>query len=442
MVPLRQYVQRYHRPEILSRAGILPGVATAAALAAFVASCAWIPPVRDFVQLAPTWAWVCIAGWMASSLSANLLYRRTGWQTEGLACHLVGSATLQWFFMTVIVDAAPWPVRFAFGIVLVFSMGSHGDAMRVTVDAPYHALASTLFAAISVARCPEVDCQAFLIILEVAGLFIMLVLGHQRVAADRFEAQLAREREAVAAALLSQTHSAAARLEHEVTTLMGAHHDARNILTSALLKSDLLLRKLQQRVEEVPAADVEQTLFGVRDALKLAASVFDQSTRPTATDIPVDFGPVFDRQLDDFHRAEPHIRLDAPAAVPARLVLPGGPVTVRRILENLLLNASEGDGRRGALHIRVETRLEGPHLHVRISDDGPGFPKEVLGAPRRRFTMKAEGSGLGLITVDSLVRACGGILQLSNRPEGGAQVDLFLPVAQQRPPLTDAQGAA
>jgi len=54
---------------------------------------------------------------------------------------------------------------------------------------------------------------------------------------------------------------------------------------------------------------------------------------------------------------------------------------------------------------------------------------EILGSPRHRFTLKADGSGLGLITVDSLIRACGGTLQLSNRAEGGAQVDVFLPVA-------------
>ena len=108
--------------------------------------------------------------------------------------------------------------------------------------------------------------------------------------------------------------------------------------------------------------------------------------------------------------------------------MPGGPISFRRIVDNLLLNAAQGDGATHAHNLLVKVALEDGRYHLQLLDDGPGFSPEMLTAKRQRFNSKPRGSGLGLLTMDALVRAAGGVLVLANRQEGGARVDVFLPL--------------
>jgi len=68
-----------------------------------------------------------------------------------------------------------------------------------------------------------------------------------------------------------------------------------------------------------------------------------------------------------------------------------------------------------------------------LRDNGPGFSEEALQRAREPFfTTKtsAQGLGLGLAICDTLTRALGGELRMSNHPEGGAQLGLFLRCAE------------
>jgi signal transduction histidine kinase len=310
----------------------------------------------------------------------------------------------------------------------------------VTLDAPYHALVSLGFLVVSLSRCANLEVTVFLLFVHAAGLFSMFSLGHVRVTSDRALERLEREREAVAANLLAQSHSTAARLERELTEVLGAHHDARNLLTNAVLASRGLQRRLLTGDGAPPdVALIQASLGKIDSALALVTSLFHQSTSRGMAGAPFDASPVIRAQLADFHSRRPAVTLHVAALPGASLDLPGGPTTFRRILDNLLLNAAEGDGTRGAHNLWLEATPEDGRLHLRLSDDGPGFPAEVLTSSRQRFTLKKDGSGLGLLTVDSLVRACSGVLQLSNRTRGGAQVDVFLPL--HAPPDQGAQEA-
>lgn len=106
-----------------------------------------------------------------------------------------------------------------------------------------------------------------------------------------------------------------------------------------------------------------------------------------------------------------------------------------QVFVNLLQNAADAEGDRrgdGKVHVRRGVP-EGEFFRVCVDDDGPGFP---LGVEDRLFepffTTKppGEGTGLGLYTVQSLLRDAGGRLDLGESPEGGARVILdFLPGA-------------
>jgi signal transduction histidine kinase len=117
--------------------------------------------------------------------------------------------------------------------------------------------------------------------------------------------------------------------------------------------------------------------------------------------------------------------------VPLRSPVRGGALTVRRILENLLVNACEGDGEHQATCLEVELHRDtsGGRLELSITDDGPGFKSEQLARNIEVFaSTKPQGSGLGLYTCERLLRASGGQLQRANAKDRGAHVKVILPL--------------
>ena len=119
---------------------------------------------------------------------------------------------------------------------------------------------------------------------------------------------------------------------------------------------------------------------------------------------------------------------------------------VRQILNNLLVNALEAlegydsrekaggkTGERGI--VDISTRLlqgqspEWAHGVVTVCDNGPGFPRELIGRVFDPYvTSKPRGTGLGLAIVKKIVEEHGGRIDADNRPEGGASVRVTLPL--------------
>jgi signal transduction histidine kinase len=95
---------------------------------------------------------------------------------------------------------------------------------------------------------------------------------------------------------------------------------------------------------------------------------------------------------------------------------------------NLVSNAIDAVGARGRLEI--ETRWDGPHLLIVVSDDGPGIPEQIRDRVMEPFfTTKdvGQGTGLGLSITYSIAHMHGGEFSLENRPEGGARATLRIP---------------
>jgi C4-dicarboxylate-specific signal transduction histidine kinase len=104
-----------------------------------------------------------------------------------------------------------------------------------------------------------------------------------------------------------------------------------------------------------------------------------------------------------------------------------------QILINLFNNARDA----GARTIEVETEranIEGrAGVRVSVLDSGPGIPPELMGKLFHSFvTTKPEGkgTGLGLRICRRLVEEMNGTITVSNREEGGAKFDVFLPTTE------------
>jgi len=105
---------------------------------------------------------------------------------------------------------------------------------------------------------------------------------------------------------------------------------------------------------------------------------------------------------------------------------------MRRALRNLMENAQRYGG-----HARVSVGQSDSIAWLRIEDAGPGIPagdlEKVLDPFTRLETSRSRetgGIGLGLPIARAILRAHGGDVALSNRPEGGLQAEISLPLAQ------------
>jgi signal transduction histidine kinase len=94
----------------------------------------------------------------------------------------------------------------------------------------------------------------------------------------------------------------------------------------------------------------------------------------------------------------------------------GSRVTIRRMIANLLSNATRAAGPLG--HVRVETAYEQDQALLLIDDSGPGFGRI------------AEGSGLGLHSVARGMDGSSGRLEYADGDLGGVQARMWLPLPE------------
>lgn len=89
---------------------------------------------------------------------------------------------------------------------------------------------------------------------------------------------------------------------------------------------------------------------------------------------------------------------------------------LRQCLLNLVLNAVEAVGPDGAVRIECRPAEDAADLLLRVFDNGPGPPPEVVERLFEPFvTSKPEGVGLGLVVAKQIAEAHGGELQFSRR---------------------------
>ena len=98
-------------------------------------------------------------------------------------------------------------------------------------------------------------------------------------------------------------------------------------------------------------------------------------------------------------------------------------------LQNLVMNALEAcqPGQRVVLH----TRVDDEHVHIAISDNGPGIAEADL--PHiftPFFTRKSQGTGLGLAVVKTVAKAHHGDVRVHSELGRGTTFSMIFPIAE------------
>jgi signal transduction histidine kinase len=101
------------------------------------------------------------------------------------------------------------------------------------------------------------------------------------------------------------------------------------------------------------------------------------------------------------------------ARTAASVITRGDRVSIRRIIANLLSNATRAAGPRG--RVRIEVGYDDDRALLVIDDSGPGFGRIQA------------GTGLGMHAVSRSMNGCAGRMEYDHGQLGGVRVRLWLP---------------
>ena len=216
-----------------------------------------------------------------------------------------------------------------------------------------------------------------------------------------------------ARALIDMKERLTSFAEQRTAMLAGVSHDLRTPLT----RLKLALAMMDQN-EDIRAAraDLDDMAMMLDEYLAFARG--EEGDEPA----PFDIAEVTRDVAASFGQA-------IPVSGPARILVMGRPLALKRAVTNLVSNALNYAS---AAQVSL---IDGPHwAEVVVDDDGPGIPPERHEEAFRPFSRLDEsrgqnqsGTGLGLTLARDTARAHGGDIRLMQSPLGGLRAVLRVP---------------
>ncbi|MGB7815011.1 MAG: ATP-binding protein [Methylotenera sp.] len=212
------------------------------------------------------------------------------------------------------------------------------------------------------------------------------------------------------------------RLDSERTLLLaGVSHDIRTPLARLRLAVELLPDDSCSSLKAGMIEDIADMDNIIHQFLDFVRGVEGEPTK--MMDINVLLQSLAERQA----RAGRDLKLK----LSSTYFIPLRPLAMQRLLDNLVGNAytySKGQ-------VTVESKITSEKIIISVLDNGPGIPPEHAERLLRPFerldsarNKNEGGSGLGLAICNRIAKLHRGNLELINRPEGGLEARLTLPI--------------
>jgi len=212
-----------------------------------------------------------------------------------------------------------------------------------------------------------------------------------------------------------------AELDAERTLILaGVSHDIRTPLARLRLSVEMLPDESCASLKSGMIQDIADMDNIIHQFLDFVKGVEGEPTQ--MTDINTLLQALHDRQA--------RAGRDLVIQLAPTYVVPIKPLAMQRLLDNLVGNAyAYGRGQ-----VRVASQITADYIVISVFDNGPGIPAshvEKLLKPFERLDIarsNAGGSGLGLAIADRIAKLHHGKLELINRPEGGLEARLSIPI--------------
>ena len=223
----------------------------------------------------------------------------------------------------------------------------------------------------------------------------------------------------------------------------GIAHDFNNVLFAITGYTELALSSVPSGSPE--NRHLEQVISAAQRAADLVKHILTFSRETKQENKPLLIGPILKESLS-FLRASISQNVEIRRNISANLhTVNGDPTQIHQIIMNLVTNAYHAmKNTGGALDVGLEevnldsdfvkTRpglVPGTYQKLTVSDTGHGMTQETL----KRifdpyFTTKevGQGTGLGLIVVDGIIREYGGNITVTSAPEQGTTFEVYLPI--------------
>lgn len=215
-------------------------------------------------------------------------------------------------------------------------------------------------------------------------------------------------------------------------------HEIKNPLTPIQLSAERMEHKLSDKLDGQDALILRrstETIVNQVEALKRMVNEFSEYARAPELELKkLDFNRLVQEVLslyeaggtEDSHGLLPYIHPDLAGGV---LPVKGDSARLRQVIHNLLQNAQ--DALAGVTNpvITVSTRVEGETVKLDVTDNGAGFPEQVMARAFEPYvTTKLKGTGLGLPIVRKIVEEHSGMIHIDNIQPQGARVSISLPL--------------
>jgi signal transduction histidine kinase len=195
---------------------------------------------------------------------------------------------------------------------------------------------------------------------------------------------------------------------------MGVAHDFGNVLQGIeLIVAELQRASRADRVRlEAELTRIASSGTALVQALRSFVRAPRQGDRCDARDVLVQL----ETMIELLCRRTAEVRLDIG---PEPVWVAISRTDLERVVLNLVLNAR--DAIEGLGHISLGLRPSADQVVIEVRDDGAGISQELLVEVfQPYFTTKAQGTGLGLATVRTIVEAAGGHVTVTSQPGHGS----------------------